>query len=388
MRSRPPSGNADESNGIRVPDVASRRVVNDPFDESTMTRSVAPNLLRTLMFAMFAAFLATTAAARQDVPPSPPAPPPAPVEPVDPVPQVPPPVEPVPQVPPPVEPVPQDPAPVAPAPPAEPAAPGEVPPTAGDVGNAAPPAGEPPVAAPAVEGGEATASSVEAVAQEVARLTRLTDPVALLDGEARAEKPLFHWEKTAAMRVGDGLRQGVAGVSELLFPDFTELRINGATQVVIVASGADGHRLAFRELRRLRLESREIPLVLELPGETILTCQGTVAMIALEEFDHRFLLRNAGPGSIAIAGPRIPLGSATLAAGETVRLPMPLARPEAGAGAPRRDAWAGYSLLADPALRVAPRGDEIVFEGSGVATIGGARIVVSGVPVRVYRPRN
>ena len=75
--------------------------------------------------------------------------------------------------------------------------------------------------------------------------------VALLDGEAETEKVLFHWEKSAYMVEGDGLRQGIAGFGEIYFlSDGTEIRLFGEAHLFVTVSRDGQHVVQFREMTR------------------------------------------------------------------------------------------------------------------------------------------
>lgn len=360
----------------------------------------------------------------QDVPPPAPLPPvPVPVEPA--------PIEPAPIEPAPAEPIPdpaQDPQQEPPQPPVEPPAekpPAEKPPTEQPPTEnppvETPPAVDPPVVdppvvdpaavdrvapAPAPEKPAGGADAREGVvpapdesllpsaaepASVVAILTRLTDPVAYLDAEARAEKTLFHWEKKHELREGDGWRQGVAGLSEIYFlDDASNIRCFGETHAFLSATQTE-HRLKLHAVRRLLVEARTIPVVLDLPGGTTVTFSDTVLRFELDDRDHRWHIKNDGPGEVRLAGPLLPPGTAAVAAGHELDLPRLVAAPGDAPPTPSnstRDVWAGRVVETTGDIRTIRRSNEIEFEGSGTASVGGARIVLNGSRVRVWKPRD
>lgn len=252
------------------------------------------------------------------------------------------------------------------------------------------PANPPPRAesAPA----DAPPAGTETPPEPVAILTRFADPVAALDAETRVEKPLFHWEKTYGLRVGDGLRQGVAAISEIFFPDdLSEIRSFGATHCFLDSvkgeNGGAQHRIRVLELRRMRIDARKAETVLALPGGTQLKFKTTVLQLGLDERNHRYQIKNDGPGEVRIDGPIVPLSGGSLLAGQVVQIPLVLDPETAGTPGKVADSWAGLSLDLPESIRGQRQGDSLELEGTGVARVGGARIVLNGHPVRVYKPR-
>ncbi len=229
-------------------------------------------------------------------------------------------------------------------------------------------------------------------AEPIAFVTRLTDPVAVLDAEAEAELPLFHWEKKHGLRLYDGLRQGVAGVSEVFFPDdYTTLRFFGENHFFITESGAKGHRLEFEAIRRVRVEARATPIVLLLPGGTTITCESTILNVSLDERDHRYIVKNDGPGDVHLEGPILPPEAASVPAGNEVQIPIvqdaKTADLDGSDAQVTRDAWAGHSLELQGDVAVTRHTNELELTGSGTARVGGARIVVNGSRVIISKPR-
>jgi hypothetical protein len=266
--------------------------------------------------------------------------------------------------------------------------------------EAAPPTPAPPTPAPEAAAPQARDAEPVSAPRESAPatpslppaiLTRLTDPVAFLDGESKSEKVLFHWEKKHELRFGDGFRQGVAGVSELYFPaDHCQIRAHGDTHAFLVDSGADEHRLRVYTARRVRVEARETPVVLELEGGVTITLAQTIMALALDERDHRWWLKNEGRGEIRVEAPRLPLGAASVPSGNELTLPLLRDEETATLGAPAaaaREVWDGHTIETVGEVTTTRRSNEIEFSGSGTARVGGARIVIEGSSVRVWKPR-
>lgn len=249
--------------------------------------------------------------------------------------------------------------------------------------------------APAVPGATAPAGEAHAggplpqIVPPVALLTRVADPVAYLDAEARAEKFLWHWQKMQSMRVGDGVRQGVAGISEVHFTrDQGELRLWGDTQAFLTSSNPKGHVLEFRSVSRARIHAREYPMVLKLPGGTELKATDTVFVVSLTDMSNRYEVRNSGPGEIELSGPVLPPGTRGVPAGNSILLPL-LVEPLAVSQEPTTlDVWQGSSLRLESGVSAQRAGDRLVLDGEGLARVGGARIRVEhGQQVNVWKPR-
>src|SRR5690606_24283709 len=169
-------------------------------------------------------------------------------------------------------------------------------------------------------GGRDVAPPTEA---PLARLTRHTDPVAKLDGLARAEVPLFHWDKVASLRRGDGVRQGPMGDSELYFlEERTSLRLNGEARAFVGRGEGGRLELDVLEMRRFDVEVRDAPLHIRLPGGTTLDAQGTSFRVSLDPLDRRHVVRNSGPGEVRVGGPVTPAGEATVRPGHEVEIPL------------------------------------------------------------------
>lgn len=264
-------------------------------------------------------------------------------------------------------------------------------------GDVSPPSEEPTDARDAIPTPSVREEKPAPAAQDlplapVAVLTRLADPVAALDAETRVEKLLFHWEKTFGLRVGDGLRQGVAAIAEIFFPDdLSEIRCFGSTHLFLEevkdADGNPRHLIRVIELRRMRIDSRKTPKRLSLPGGTTITFSKTVVQLALDERDHRYHVKNDGPGEVRLEGPIVPLSGASVLAGHEVQIPLVVDAATAMTQGRVGDSWAGRSLELDASVRAVRQGESLELTGTGVARVGGARIVLNGSPVRVYKPR-
>src|SRR6185436_10382756 len=99
---------------------------------------------------------------------------------------------------------------------------------------------------------------------------------------------------------------------------------------------------------------------------------------------RRYILTNDGPSEVQLAGPVLPPESAALPAGNQVEIPLVLdaATADSESKTPgTRDAWAGRTLELAEGVRAARRTNELELEGTGVARVGGARIVVNGTRV-------
>lgn len=221
--------------------------------------------------------------------------------------------------------------------------------------------------------------------QPVARLTRLSDPVAYLDGEARAESTLFHWDKSRLVRVGDGIRQGPAAIAEVFFnDDQSELRFFGDTHMIVEESDEAKRTLRFHSLRRALVDLKSIETRLLLPGDATIRGSDTWLRITLDEFDRRYIVKNAGPGVVTVEAPAMPQGKLTLTAGRVVEITIAVPPRDA---APE-DYWNGYRVRLDDGVRRVDRGEVLELEGQGVAQVGGAKIrLESGRTAKIWRPR-
>ncbi len=261
-----------------------------------------------------------------------------------------------------------------------------------------------------------------AVAQDegtaiVARVTRLADPVAAIDTEARNERMLFHWDKSVGIRVGDGMRQGVAGMGELLFTDDNSLvRSFGEATMYVTEASAQRHALRCDACARLSFEVKDIPLRIELPGGSVLLAQNTQFRVQLDDLGRRYVVRNAGAGNIKVSGTLVPPGTDTITAGHEMPLPVPVAPTDpvaiaadaatsnsnadaAGADASTQpappasrapdavDVWQGSTIRLGSGARATKKDSDLELEGPGVAQVGGARFVLeAGSRVTVWRP--
>ncbi len=237
----------------------------------------------------------------------------------------------------------------------------------------------------------------------VARVTRIADPVAALDTQARDERMLFHWDKSASIVVGDGVRQGVAGISELFFFDDKSLvRSFGEATMFVTAADDQRHVIRADACARLAVESKEIPLTIELPGGTVLEAKQTFFRVQLDDLGRKWLIRNAGGGEIKVSGVVPPAGTPTIAAGHEMSIPVPVApgdpvaqaagatdpaNPSPGSAGGTVDVWRGSTIRLGPGLHATKKDEDLELEGPGVAQVGGARLVLEdGSRVTVWRP--
>lgn len=235
------------------------------------------------------------------------------------------------------------------------------------------------------------ASEPVSPAPSVATLTRHADPVAYLDGETREQRILFFWDKMVGLRVGDGLRQGVAGISDLHFhDDMSELRLYGQTHAIVEAATPEAHVIRVLDLRRALIHSRAARLELHLPGGTVLTATETVFRLSLDELDRRWVVQNSGPGEVRVNGPVVVPDVAAITAGMTTQIPL-LEQPPAENGGPvleTVDAWQGRTIRLGPGVESTKNEGQLELGGEGVAKVGGARIrVMNGRTTTVWKPR-
>lgn len=222
------------------------------------------------------------------------------------------------------------------------------------------------------------------------RLTRLADPVAWLDAEARTERHLFFFDKRADLRVGDGVRQGVAGLSELAFEDYLRLRLFGDTEVWLESEAATAHVLRFVRVHRAAID---VPAgstaTIQLPGGYALTATDTWFRVAVDELGRRYEVKNAGPGEVRVVGPTVPDGAAAVAAGGETELTMVEEPAAVAARAVSRpgDVFEGLAVRLQDGQESVREGDALVVRGAGTARIGGARVrIPAGAALRVRRP--
>lgn len=238
---------------------------------------------------------------------------------------------------------------------------------------------------------QAPAEPVLPAGMPVARLTRLADPVAWLDGEARAERVLFFWNKAAPLRVGDGVRTGAAGIAELYYPDDqTEIRLFGEALIRLGPVTANERLLDVVALRRAFANLRGPETVWKLPGGTEVRAADTVVRLELDEFDRRWRIRNAGPGEVRVKGPVTPIEFAAVPAGHEVAIPLVESAPRAVTADSQEtlEHWEGQVVRLGPGVRSSKRDERLVLEGAGLARVGGARIVVrDGRAVTLRKPR-
>ncbi|MBI4880100.1 MAG: hypothetical protein HY812_10655 [Planctomycetes bacterium] len=227
----------------------------------------------------------------------------------------------------------------------------------------------------------------QAPAGQIALLTRLADPVAFLDAESQAERTLFHWDKGAPLRAGDGLRQGVAGCSQVFFlDDRAEARFYGQTHLIVEADDAGGHVLLLRDLRCAVFDLKTAATRVLLPGGTEVSGRGTWFRVIKDDVNGRYVIRNAGPAELSLAGPVLPPGAAGVPAGHEVEIPAVEAEPPPDKQVV--DVWEGKVLRLDRGVLPTRVGADLFLEGEGLARVGGARIrLIEGGRTRIFRPR-
>jgi len=226
----------------------------------------------------------------------------------------------------------------------------------------------------------------------IAVLTRLADPVAMLDGEAQAEKMLFHWEKTVYLRRGDGVRQGVAGIAEVLFlDDQSEIRLFGECQMTLASSQADERVIQFRDLARSVIKLKSVRTRLELPDGTSVTGQNTSLRLGQDEMGRVWVIRNAGPTGVVVAGPVVPVLDSMVDAGQQVKIPINReSRPELSeSDAVSQDRFEGRLIYLGPGVEATKTDTDLILTGEGLARVGGARVRLppGGRRIRMWRAR-
>jgi hypothetical protein len=250
-----------------------------------------------------------------------------------------------------------------------------------------------PAAPPAPAGQEPPRAAAPA-APPTLQMVRLADPVAFLDGQARREDMLFFWDKFRPVRVGDGIRQGVAGISELT--------IAGSAAVAVVRSFGGTHLLVEKiEQGRVWLDVRRFSrmlcivdaeeLVLNLPSQYELRATRTTFQLHWDDLGRRMVIENAGVGVVRIQGPIEPLDVSTLDAGDKVEITMhvpasPQAAEERLIAIEHEEAWAGRTILLGRGVESTKQEQDLVLAGAGTAWVGGARIVMRGRQLIVRDP--
>jgi len=221
----------------------------------------------------------------------------------------------------------------------------------------------------------------------IARLTRLTDPVARLDGRARAEETLFYWDKSADLRRGDGVRQGVHGDSEVLFlSDLTVVRVTGEAELRVGKDASGDRKVHVTEMRGFQAKVRDEPLTFLLPGGTEVTARNTWFRLKLDELDRRHVIRNAGPGEVIVKGPVTPVEEGAVLPGHQVAIPV-VTDPPSVTGVDD-DGWSGARLEVPVGIRSETNNESLILSGSGVARVGGARLKIHpGRSLEIRRPQ-
>lgn len=260
---------------------------------------------------------------------------------------------------------------------------------------AAPAAASAPANADRESAGDAAEAEVddsEAVTanadEAVARLTRIADPVAMLSGEGRSERMLFHWNKFADLMSGDGARQGDAGISEItLTGDLSTVRMFGATQFALERGVDQRLEMRFEQLHRLVVSARDEGLRVVLDDGTTLDAGGTWLRVTRDELDRRYVIRNGGPLDLEVSGNTHLRDVAVLRAGESVEIPITRDAAAIAESGVRADVWQGMVVRAEAGIERGEAAGQLVLSGEGTAEVGGAKIVLTGQRVLVRRPR-
>lgn len=222
------------------------------------------------------------------------------------------------------------------------------------------------------------------------QLTRLVDPVAWLDAEARSEQHLYFYDKFADLEAGDGVRQGVAGTSQLFFTDFTQVRQYGETLMWIEKKTPTDNTLRYEQVNTLFMD---VPagstLTVRLPGGYVMTASDLWFRVELDDMSREYQVKNAGPGELRVDGPTTAASAAALAPGNTVSLPIvedPAAVRFRQDSRPR-DVFSGLAVRLD-SEQTSERSEDVLWvRGAGTARIGGARIhLPPGEEIRLRRP--
>lgn len=221
-------------------------------------------------------------------------------------------------------------------------------------------------------------------------LARLVDPVAWLDGEARVERHLYFYDKFADLEAGDGVRQGVAGASELSFSDFSRVRQHGETQVWIQRITGNDHELRYEQVRHLIVEVvADSTLTLRLPGGYVLTASDLWCRISMDDLIRNYEIKNSGPGELRISGPTTAADTSVVLPGHEVSLRR-VEDPQAvrfHKDSRPQDVFAGLAVRLDAEQTSERLEDGLWVRGTGTARVGGARIhLPSGEAIRIRRP--
>jgi len=232
-----------------------------------------------------------------------------------------------------------------------------------------------------------------AIVSDSISLIRLADPVAFLDGEARREVFLFYWDKLRSLRPGDGVRQGVAGISEINFAgksSHANIRMFGDTYVLVEKIEPDRRFLTVHLFGRMLCRARGGEMILKLPRGNEMRAKNTVFSFGWDTMHINMVVQNVGPGTVALTGPIMPLNISTLEPGGKVEIPMNVSPEPPGRVTPtdRTHVWSGRVIGLGPGVESTKEGGAIVLSGEGTAWVGGARIVVRGRPITVRDPRS
>lgn len=129
---------------------------------------------------------------------------------------------------------------------------------------------------------------------------RLSDVVAVREGERATERVLYYFNPVAGLAQGDELEQGSGGHSELLLSGGSLLELSATAHVILERLAPEGDVLRLPIVTSLQASSRERPLRLLLPGGIACDILGTSVRALL--VPGRMALRNTGSHPVALGG--------------------------------------------------------------------------------------
>lgn len=129
---------------------------------------------------------------------------------------------------------------------------------------------------------------------------RLSDVVAVREGERAAERVLYYFNPVAELAQGDELEQGSGGHSELLLSGGSLLELSATAHVILERLAPEGDVLSLPVVTSLQASSRERPLRLLLPGG--IACDILDTSVRALLVPGRMALRNTGANPVALGG--------------------------------------------------------------------------------------